>query len=162
MSSKLLCDETKPRLLLMALQSTAVTWLVDLVVEARASLYSCLTVSQLVNSCGSGGELTQWARQQAGDWFLIQVSVVERSLEPCGISRNPEPAGQGSLGCSRGPLGQGSRGGCVTAELSACTRGLVKRAQDHVNNGTSQAQTPGYRAVTASHPASTQMTDMTC
>lgn len=46
------------------------------------------------------------------------------------------------------------------SELSAHTWGLVKRAQDHVNNGTSQAQTPGYRPVTAVPPASTPMTDM--
>lgn len=70
--------------------------------------------------------------------------MVERSPKPCGIS------------------GSAERGGCVTAEPSARTQGLVKRARDHVNNGTSQAQTPGYRAVTAIPPASTRMTDMTC
>lgn len=86
--------------------------------------------------------------------------MVERSPEPCGISGSAEPTGQGSLGCSRGP--PGARGGCVTAELSARTRGLVKRAQDHVNNGTSQAQTPGYRGCHCHSPCPTQMTDMTC
>lgn len=70
--------------------------------------------------------------------------MVERSLKPCGIS------------------GSAERGGCVTAELSTRTQGLVKRAQDHVNNGTSQAQTPGYRAVTVIPPASIRMTDTTC
>lgn len=41
----------------------------------------------------------------------------------------------------------------------ALTWGLVKGTQYHVNNGTSQAQTPGYRAVTDAPP---RMTDMTC
>lgn len=40
--------------------------------------------------------------------------------------------------------------------------GLVKRVQDHVNNGTNRAQTPGYRAVTAIRPTSTQLADMIC
>lgn len=50
----------------------------------------------------------------------------------------------------------------AASDLSAHTWGLVKRAQDHVNNGSSQAQTPGYKAVTAVPLASAPMTDMTC
>lgn len=96
-------------LLFLAFHSTAVTLLVDLVVKDRASLQSYFTMSQLVNGCGcgSGSDLTQWARQQVGDWFFIQVSVVERSPEPCGISGSAEPTGQGCSGCSRGPPEQG-------------------------------------------------------
>lgn len=55
------------------------------------------------------------------------------------------PIGQGSLGCSRGPLGQGHSGewamtggaGVATSRQSVHIQGLVKRAQDHVYNGTS-------------------------
>lgn len=96
---------------------TAVQRLISLVFKVNVPLYGCLTVSKFVNSwlypfivtgslppapssCGSGSELTQAVRQQAGDWLLIEVHVVERPLELCGISGSAKLAGQGSLGCS--------------------------------------------------------------
>lgn len=76
---------------------------------ARAPLYSCLTVSQFVNTSDSG-ELTQQARQRAGDWFLIQASVDKRSPEPCGISGSVSHR-SGVFCLLQGPLGQKWKGG---------------------------------------------------
>lgn len=106
------------------------------VFKARAPLYSCLTVSQLVSSCGTGSCCVASAGQTASGWLIPYRSQrgqkVSRML--CGISGSPK------------------RGGCVTAELSACSWGLVKRTQEHVDNGTSQAHAPGYRAVPCLNP----------
>lgn len=86
----------------------------------------------------------------------LYKSVWSKGLEShVAFQEVQSPQVRGLLAAPGGPLGRGCRGGCVTAELSARTRGLVKRAQDDVNNGTSQTQTPGYRAVTAISPAST-------
>lgn len=107
----------------LAFHLTAMTWLVYFVFTARPSFYSCLTVSQLVNTSDSG-ELTQQARQRQkvsrAMWHFKKCEPQVRGLLPA----------PGGPGAGVGRWGNGEY--CSMEKLNACTRGLVKRAQAHV------------------------------
>lgn len=71
----------------------------------------------------------------------------------------PEPLGQD---CMCGREVRWRVGEVSLSSWAARARGLVKRTWDHATNGTTEAQTPGYTAVTGAPPASTWSLNLTC
>lgn len=129
---------------------------VRLVGKVRDPLCICLTLSRLVNSCG--GECTLWDRQQEADWFFIQVTLVERSLEPCVISGSAKSTGQESLGWYRRPLRQRRIRGWGWGAVCFF---LVKGDQDHVSNRTSVDSDTWVQGCHCYLPCLNPVTDMT-